>query len=140
MAFGTYVPSEVSIDIAGHIVSGYSDGSFVEAEHTNDRITMKKGADGETARVISSDDSGMITIRLQQTSASNDVLSSLFEIDIISFDGSFPIGIRDNQGNTLVSCGAAWIKKMPNVTFSNDVEDREWVIDCGSLAIFAGGN
>lgn len=140
MGIGTYAPSDVSVIIAGHIVSGYADGAFVEVDYTNDRITMQKGADGETARVITSDDSGTITLRLQQTSLSNDVLSALFEADTISKKATFPLAINDDNGNTLVGTDAAWIKKLPTVSFGNELEDREWMIDCGSIKMFVGGN
>lgn len=140
MALGTYVPSEVSISVAGHIVTGYTESSFVDIEYSNDRITFEKGADGEVARVITSDDSGMIMIKLQQTSASNDALSALFDADVISHSGAFPIIVRDNSGNTLAGSDAAWIKQLPSVTYSNGVEQREWMITCGSLYMFVGGN
>lgn len=140
MGLGTYVPEKVSVVIAGHIVSGYADGSFVEVDYTNDRISMTKGADGETARVITSDDSGSVTIRLQQTSLSNDVLSALYEADIISHSGVFPLVVSDDNGNTKVFSDAAWIKKLPTTSFGTELEDREWVIDCANLVVFVGGS
>ena len=81
MALSTYAPDKVSINIAGHIVTGYTETSFVDIEFSNDRITMEKGGDGEVARVITADNSAMITVRLQQTSPSNDVLSLLAQIE-----------------------------------------------------------
>lgn len=140
MALGTYIPGEVSVSIAGHIITGYIDGSFIDIEYSNDRIVKQKGADGETARVITSDDSGMFTIRLQQTSASNDVLSGLFQADIVSGQGAFPISVKDNSGNTLAWSDAAWIKQLPATSFSNSVEEREWAIDAGSIFLLVGGN
>lgn len=141
MSLGTYAPSEVSISVAGHIVSGYTETSFVDIEFSNDRITMEKGADGEVARVINADDSAMITIRLQQTSPSNDVFSLLFDADIISKSGAFPIGVTDNSGNSKFASDAAWFTQLPSVSFSNGIEQREWTIQCGSLkAVHIGGN
>tara|TARA_R110000822_G_scaffold15369_10_gene52999 strand:+ start:1254 stop:1682 length:429 start_codon:yes stop_codon:yes gene_type:complete len=141
MSLGTYAPGEVSINVAGHIVSGYTESSFVDIEFGNDRITMEKGADGEVARVITEDDSAMITIRLQQTSPSNDVFSALFDADIITKAGAFVIGVKDNLGSTTFLCDAAWITKLPSVSFSNGIEQREWAIQCGSLkAAHVGGN
>lgn len=140
MATNTYVVGEVSIVAAGHIMTGLADGSFVDVEYNSDRITMQKGADGEVARVINSDDSGRITIRLQQTSASNDALTALHVADLVSHSGAFPISIRDHSGNTLAISASAWITKLPTVSFGTKVEEREWVIECGSLAVIVGGN
>lgn len=140
MSLSTYVPEKVSVSIAGHIVSGYAEGSFVEVDYTNDRISMSKGADGETARVITSDDSGSVTIRLLQTSLSNDVLSALYLADITSHSGLFPLTVKDDNGNTKIFSDAAWVKKLPTTSFGNELEDREWVIDCASLTVFVGGN
>lgn len=140
MALGTYSPSDMSIIVAGHIVTGYTETSFVDIEFSNDRITMEKGADGEVARVINSDDSGMITIRLQQTSPSNDVLSALFDADIISKSAAFPVVVSDNLGTTKFVSDAAWITQYPSTSFSNGVEQREWKIQCGKLIAHVGGN
>ena len=141
MALGTYSPSDVSIIVAGHIVTGYTETSFVDIEFSNDRITMEKGADGEVARVINSDNSAMITIRLQQTSPSNDVLSLLFDADIISKSAAFPIQVTDNSGSSTYTCDAAWITQYPSTTFSNGIEQREWKVQCGALYLVnVGGN
>ena len=141
MALGTYSPDKVSINVAGHIITGYTETSFVDIEFSNDRITMEKGADGEVARVINSDDSAIITIRLQQTSSSNDVLSALFDADLISSSGAFPINVTDTSGSSSFTCDAAWITQYPTTTFSDGVEQREWNIQCGSLKLaHVGGN
>ena len=141
MALGTYVPSEVKVTVAGHVVTGFTETSFVDVEFSNDRVTMEKGADGEVARVINSDNSAIITVRLQQTSASNDVFSALFQADIISHSGSFVVSVKDNKGNTSYVSHDAWFTNLPSVSFSNGVEQREWSIQCGTLvAAFVGGN
>lgn len=141
MAVNTYSPSEVKISVAGHLVSGLTEQSFVDIAFTNDRITMEKGADGEVARVINSDDSATITLRLQQTSPSNDVMTALYQADVISKSATFPITVEDKLGTTKYVCDAAWITQLPSVTFSNGVESREWVIQCGTLAAaIIGGN
>lgn len=135
-----YDPSLVIVTVDGQDISGFADGTFVLTSRNNDLFTLTVGADGEATRAKSNDLSGRITVTLQQTSISNDILSALADADELSNQGSFPIQVKDASGTTLASAETAWITKKPDSSFGKETENREWVIEAACLEYFIGGN
>ena len=126
---GTYSAARVSIVVAGFPVSGYADGAFVTIEESGDGVMYKSGADGEVARSISTNLIVDITVTLLQSSASNDVLNNLYNVDRLSSgNGTFPVVIESLSGTTLYLSGICWVKKRAKVTFNREIENREWML------------
>ena len=100
------------------------------------------GLDGEVARSISTDGRHTVTLTLQQTSPSNDVLSGLAAVDKLTCGaGSFPLLIQDLCGRTMFATDKAWISRAPNVTFGRETVDREWTLRTGTPSVYTvGGN
>ena len=140
MTVETYSPKRVELIFGGVPMRGFSDGTFINVERTSDSFTTNVGADGEVSRTHSADKTGKITITLQQTSDSNDFLSALIISDEISLLGQVPVLLKDTNGRTLAESPCAWIDKVANSEFSNELSDREWVISCSELIMFVGGN
>ena len=136
----TYSPKKVVLSVAGQAISGYADGTFLSVERNTDAFSHTSGADGEIARMASADNSGTITLTLLQTSASNDLLSSLHEADRISNNAKFVVGGEDKNGTTVFSGLEAWIPKLATVEEGNEISNREWRIVVSNLNIFVGGN
>lgn len=138
----TYNPSRVVVVVGGFPVSGYADGAFVNITMPADGVTAQVGADGEIARAINTDRRCTVTITLQQTSPSNDFLSTLFNVDILSCGATMvPILIQDLCGETLFMASQAWIVKMPDLEFAKEVGNRAWQLMTGTPAVYlAGGN
>jgi len=140
-AVKTYSPDRVKLVVGVHSVTGYADGTFVSIEPLGDGITSQAGADGEVACVMSADKRVKITLTLQQTSRSNDVLNTLLSIDHLSGgDKPFPLMLTDLRGTTLVATDAAWIVNRPTVEFGKELGNREWVIETARAAFTVGGN
>lgn len=131
---------QVSIVIGPHAVSGFAAGSFVTITKDEPAYTKKVGTDGKVTRAKSNNDSGTITIRLDQASASNDYLSGIALLDRASDTGVVPMLVRDANGTTIISAESVWVQKMPDTEYSNEALDREWVLDCGPMDMFVGGN
>lgn len=140
MAVKTYSPKDISVIVAGTIITGFAEDSFLSVERASDAFTKVVGADGEVARTASADRSGMITLTLIQTSASNDILSALQLADEISLAGKFPVMVKDNLGTSLYISGTAWIQKVSDAEYGAEIGDREWVIECADLSLLVGGN
>lgn len=137
----TYSPDRVTILVSGVPMTGFADGTFCEIAPSVDLSTMQVGADGEVARSISSNKTCTITITLQSTSPSNDVLSGLIEIDALSGGTLFPVGVIDLRGRTVFEASQCWISQRPTITFAQEVSERAWQITTGSPSIwFAGGS
>jgi len=135
----TFDPKELSIIAGPYIMRGFAD-NLVTVARTNTAYELVVGADGEGTRVKSNDRSGTITISLQQTSPSNDELSTLALADEATNSGLFPMLIKDNLGTTLFTADTCFIEKFPDAAFGKTVQTREWVIRTDTLLAFIGGN
>lgn len=144
----TYSPNQVAVIITHpatgktHTIQGFSEDSIVQIERGAETWTMYRGADDTKTRIYNSDTSATITIPLQQTSNSNDVLQWLYEYDRarLNSDGLFSIQIKDLTGRSTYFSDEAYIGVVPNSNFSNSMELREWVIHAASLVTLIGGN
>jgi hypothetical protein len=142
----TFAPNDVSVIITqtstgiAHIISGYSEDSIVNIEWTSPRYTLYTGADNTGTRVFNASNSASLTLSLQQTSASNDVLSSLFNNDPRNIDGLFSVQVKDASGRSIYFSDDAYIGVRPNAGFSNSMMTRDWVIQAFNLDGYAGGN
>ena len=135
-----YDPKNFTLVCGGFVISGFSDDSFVKVMRDQDAFSKKTGVDGITTRAKNSVYTGSITIKLMQSSASNDVLSNFALLDQQDPPvGEFAVLAKDTLGRSVFSAQTAWVKKFPDSEFKKDVNDREWVIDCGQLDIFVGG-
>ena len=131
----TYNPKEVTMALGSHIVSGYSDDTFVVIDPNGDGITKKVGCDGEIARAVSPDDTAKVKIVLLQTSDSNAYFSKKVDQDRDTGDGMFPILIKDLKGGEVFSTEAAWVVKKSPLNRGKDTNNREWELDTGSATL-----
>ena len=140
MAVKQYDPAQFQLIVNGNIISGFADGTFISFTRSADSFSKTVGSDGEVTRTRMNDKSAELTITLQQASASNDILSDLYLLDELSGNGIVPVLMKDGSGNTIIGAAEAWIRKPADATFSNEAENREWVIDMAAADPFIGGN
>lgn len=139
MFFKNYDPGTIAVTFKGIPMLGVMDGTFVTVERNEDAFSVAVGAAGDVARVRNRDKTGMVTVTLQQGSPINDLLTAQALLDEVSGLGFGPLMVKDLRGTTLVLAPIAWIKKMPTVEFGDELSGREWVFECASLEIKAGG-
>jgi len=140
MTVKTYDPAKVIVTFGASQITGFVDDSFINIEEIGDGISSVSGADGEVARAMSSDRRCRVTLTLQQTSRSNDIMSGYNEADRLSGGGgALPMTIRDLRGTTLFGA-TAWVVKKPASGFGSAVGGREWNLETGPAAYFVGGN
>ena len=132
-------PAQVNVTVMGQTIVGFGEEK-VTVERSNPGWELTVGADGDATRVKSNDLSGTITITLQQTSPSNNLLSTLFEIDDQDDSGVVNCLIKDNKGFTYVEAKKAYVEKLPEASFAKTHSDRVWVLRCHNLTYFLGGN
>lgn len=136
----TFDPAQVLVSFHGYQLSGFADGTFIQASRTTDSFSKVVGADGEVARVKSADDSGQIKFTVLQTSAANDVLSSELAKDELNGTNIGAVFVKDLRGNTLISGDEAWLVKPADVSLGKDLAEREWTIDVAHMAVTVGSN
>ncbi len=140
MAFKNYDPARVIFYFRGVLINGgYMDGTFISAERAEDGFSMHVGAAGDVTRVRNRNLSGTVTLTLQAAAAANDLLSAIAVEDELFGTGFGPLQVKDLNGNTLIECPVAWIRKVPTTDFADEESGREWAFDCANLFITAGG-
>jgi hypothetical protein len=140
MTLHTYDPAEVTVGIGGAIMSGYTDGTFVEIARNEATWNSVVGADGIVTRGKTNNRSGTLTLTLKQSSPSNDILSALLVADELTNGSVFPVIVKDLSGNSLYFSAQAYITTFPSSTFSKDITDRSWVIFLADCDMFVGSN
>lgn len=142
----TFAPNDVTIVITqlssgiSHICGGFSEDAIVTIDRNADTFTLYTGADDTNTRIYNANTSGMMTLTLQQTSSTNDVLMGLYEQDRTSRTGLFSILVKDNSGRSQYFSEEAYVGVVPNSGFSNSMQTRDWVIHAPKLESILGGN
>jgi len=133
---------QVVIMAAGVKIVGWADGEFCTVEQVSDGFTDVVGTDGEVVRSKTNDRRTTVTLKLLQTSISNDILSAVHNADIRARNGRgvFPFQIIDLQGTTVVHAAQAWIVKAPDTSFDRSAKTKEWQIRLAEATRFDGGN
>lgn len=147
-SLATFAPNDVTIVLSQassgitHVVSGFSEDSIVSIERNSDTFELYTGADDTNTRIYKANTSATLTIPLQQTSNSNDILSTLYINDKNTRDSSglFTITVKDNSGRSTYFSEEAYIAVVPSSEFGNSMMTREWVIQASRLEQFIGGN
>ena len=135
----TYDASKVVVVFGANILSGFADGSFLTVERSEDSFTVYVGSSGEVARSRSNNKTGTSTLKLMQTSLSNDILSAYMVADELSGQGIVPFQVKDLQGTTLVLAKESWVLKPADAEFARETGEREWKIQHAELEVFIGG-
>jgi hypothetical protein len=144
----TFAPNDVTIVITqsstgiAHIVTGFSEDSIVNIERNAETFTMYTGADNTSTRIYNANKSATVTLSLQQTSASNDILSQLYANDSASRNSSglFALQITDASGRSRYFSDDAYVGVVPNSAFGNTMQTRDWVLHAHNLDTYIGGN
>lgn len=144
----TYAPGRLIIVLTqestgiAHEVTGFSEDAIVQIERMAETFTMYTGADNTSTRIYNANTSATFSLSLQQTSATNDILTALYKSDIESLDstGMFSIHVKDSSGRSDFFSDEAYIGVVPNSNFNNSMQTREWVIHASNLETVIGGN
>lgn len=139
MSVKTFDPKNLLISAGPNQLTGFAEGSFVTVARDEDAFNLTVGSDGEGARAKSNIKSGTVTLTLLQSSAGNDILSTLAKSDELNGGGVFPLLVKDASGRSLFAAETAWVQKLPDSEFSNEITSREWVIRTDKLEAFVGG-
>lgn len=143
---GNYSPEDVVVIISNdkfsHTMSGFADGTFISYERGVDRATLYTGADLSAGRTLRRNKSGTVTVTLAQYAESNDVLSELARLDEEAHnnDWLFSVTIKDLLGRSVFFAPQAFLGNDPSMTYSTDMETREWTITVVNAQRHIGGS
>jgi len=136
----TYDPKKVIVIFGGHEITGFSEDSIVTVEPKGDGITSVSGCDGEVTRNMDPNEQYTVTLKLQQSSSSNNFLSSLHDYDRRTGRGIKPLLVKDLSGSLVFSTQHAWIINKPSVEKGKESGDNEWKLETGRADFVVGGN
>ena len=147
MTINTYSPSDVDLFIDGYKVTGWEK---ISIKRDRDSYTHIAGIRGKNTRVRNYDKAAIITLNVQQTSETHDILSEIHRQDTVDNEtdetattdnARLEITLKDRSGTSAFQTQDAYITGYPDLTFSQDFEDRVWVIRCLTSSTFKiGGN
>ncbi len=140
MGVKTYDPGQVSVVFGPNILSGFADGEQILVEANEDAFSLLMGAQGEGARTRSRDRSARVTVRLLQTSITNDVLSAILALDRLAGEGILTLMVKDNSGRSLHLAESAWVVREPASPFGDEAGAREWIFETDHMLHNIAGN
>ena len=143
MTLLTYSPSDVSVTYAGKPIQGFSNENIVRISRESPTYTSKRAMDGSVCITQQRHSKWQVKIYLAQSSSSNDFLSGvqqlLFENNTSVME-YLPLIIKDNSGNTMFFAKDVWIEEIPEISFNQSIDTREWVFMCNDVNYILGGN
>lgn len=140
MAIRTYSPRQMAVILGGVPITGFAEDTFINVSPSSETFTRSVGASGEVSRVEKADRTGNLALTLQQTSPSNEYLTGLHLADRQSLAGTFSLLIKDNNGNTVISAENAYIARLPDAEYNQEVGTREWLIEFDDMFATYGSN
>lgn len=130
MALPTYSSRKLSVAWSGIPFEGLAPDTAVEFSQNADITDEEVGADGLTSISVLPDQSGTVTVTLQQNSPTNIALSGI--VNAQRAEGDIYISdlvILDPAGGSIALCSNCHIKTPPSVGFGSTAtgQTREWV-------------
>lgn len=117
------------VEFQGVDIEGFAkEGDAITAEYREDGGDLNVSADGATAlHVVNSDTSGMITLKLNQSSISNDFLERSFA-KVKNGDSSMygTVLIHDLNRNEKWHLAPAYVYQPPTYAYGTEANTREW--------------
>lgn len=136
----TYDSKQFGVLLDGFEITGLAEGDFLTITPNADLFALYVGADGEPARSKINNYSAKINLTLSQTSNGNDILSGFVAADRVANGGKFILTLIDKSGRSVFNALSCWVSRMPDISFGNEIGEREWVLETGQLEFFIAGN
>lgn len=121
-----YDPRATRLFLFTQRVSGYAADTKIAVARNEDNIIPHVGVDGEVSVALSRNQSGVITVSLQNTSKWNGYLANWQKASSITGLVFFPVLLEGSQGLSLSTIG--WIQKQPDLSYGSEVGQMDWEI------------
>lgn len=126
----TYSPSDVKLVVSGYTLSGIMD---INLAWNTPPFSIRRGIRGRNTRVYNKDLSATLTISVQQTSVTNDVLFQILRLDRRGGLARLDLALSDNSGRSVVQTTEAYVARYPDLTYSSSFNPHQWVFDILSI-------
>jgi len=136
-----YSPKDVTVLLGGfYKIDGYASDTFINIRKDVKPFDAMKSMDGEQARLYRKDEGYTIELTLAQSASANNILSAIYNIDVATQMGKFPLFIKDQKGSTTFFAGTAWVEDIPDASFGQSLSTRTWVLGTSEAGLNIGGN
>lgn len=136
-----YSPKDVTVLLGGfYKLDGYAADTFISIRKDVKPFDAMKSMDGEQARIYRKDEGYTVELTLAQSSSANNILSAIYNVDVATQMGKFPLFIKDLKGSTTFFAGTAWIEDIPDASFGASLSTRTWVLGTSEAGLNIGGN
>lgn len=132
-------PESVKFILHGRRLTHFPKGTYLNAEPQGEGIQIAKGLLDSSSVIIDPDSSANITVTLMQEKFDNQFLSDLHLQQKRGIIGSLNLLVKIIGGTTLIESNTAFVQNFAGQQFSQEAENREWVIACASCAVFNVG-
>lgn len=109
------------------------EGITVEPNEDKDKLDI--GADGIGMHTLRADKSGKVTVRLQQTSPTNDKLNTMYLLQSASSAnwGQNIIVIRNTAAGEVITCSGVAFARAPTLSYAADAAMRDWTFNAATV-------
>lgn len=121
-----YDPQKARLYMMTQRVTGFAADTKIVVARNEDNIIPHMGVDGELSAALSRNQSGILTVSLQNTSVWNGYLANWQKQASITGLIFFPVLLEGSQGMGLSTVG--WIQKQPDLTYGTEVGQMDWEI------------
>ena len=127
--------------INGVEITGWAEGDdVIKIERSNDSASHKIGAGGEMMVSLSTDKSGKVTFKLQQTSSSNVFLSKLCNLQDGGVETFVPVNVKfqDTYRQDTAEGTVGYITKDAPIQRGAQAGETEWSVNVERLDMLLG--
>lgn len=122
-----YDPSQVSLLLGGWAPYGWASDTKIEVARAEDNVLPYLGCDNDLSLALNRNNSGTMTLHLQATSPSNDILAGMAAQAKSTRMLTFPLVLNDPAGMNIIST-VAWIQRSPELSLGKEVGVNDWVL------------
>lgn len=123
----TYSPEYVDLVVSGYKVTGWN---TISIQRNAKMFTTVNGIRGKNTRTKNTDTSATISLSITRTSPVNTVFSEVVRQDSLYGTGRLQILLRDRLGTTIISSSEAYFDGYADDSFTSELNDRVWGINC----------
>lgn len=143
MAIGIVYPYSADrtlVLVNGVPMTGLAGDEAVLVEPLADLASSKPGLDRSVSVSAGIDDRFKLTLRLQQGSPSNDVLSGFRAVGAARGIAFVAINVQNLLERSILVAPQSWFLRMPNVGYAEEAGDREWSFEGLATVWNVGGS
>lgn len=121
-----YDPKKVRLYLMTQRVTGFAADTKIVVSRNEDNVIPHVGTDGEMSAALSRNQSGVMTVSLQNTATWNAYLANWQKQASVTGVVFFPVQLEGSQGPSLNTVG--WIQRQPDLTYGTEVGQLDWEI------------